>query len=70
MERLRDDKAARAEDLAPSFPNSIKGGISYPLTLSFREYCRMRKFLMIGLKLIWYQFLREEIGVYHQTIDL
>jgi len=33
LERLRDDKAAGADDLVPRFLNMIKGDISYPLTL-------------------------------------
>ena len=37
MERLRDDEAAEADELAPRFLNSIKGGISYPLTLLFQR---------------------------------
>jgi len=37
LERLRDDKAAGADDLVPRFLNKIKGDISYPLTLLFQR---------------------------------
>jgi len=35
LERLRDNKAAGADELASRFLNRIKGGISYPFTLFF-----------------------------------
>jgi len=37
LERLRDDKAAGADDLVLRFLSKIKGGISYPLTLLFQR---------------------------------
>ena len=37
LERLRDDKAAGADDLVPRFLYKIKGDISYPLTLLFQR---------------------------------
>jgi len=37
LERLRDDKAAGADDLVPRFLSNIKGDISYPLTLLFQR---------------------------------
>ena len=37
LERLRDNKAAGADDLVPRFLNRIKGDISYPLTLLFQR---------------------------------
>ena len=37
LERLRDDKAAGANDLVPRLLNKIKWDISYPLTLLFQR---------------------------------
>ena len=45
MERLRDDKAAGADELAPRFPNSIKGSISCPLTLPHPAILLFQKLL-------------------------
>jgi len=35
LQRLRDDKAAGADDLVPRFLNKIKGDISYQKIISF-----------------------------------
>lgn len=37
LEKLRDDKAAGADDLMPRYLNSIKDYISYPLTVLFQK---------------------------------
>jgi len=37
LEKVRDDKAAGADDLVPRFLSKIKGDISYPLTLLFQR---------------------------------
>jgi len=69
LERLRNDKAVGADQLAPRFLNSIKVAFHIPLLFSLRKYCRTRKLWMISIKLMWYQSSRVQIGVYHQTID-
>jgi len=43
LDRLRDDKAAGADDLVPRFLSKIKGGISYPLTLLFQTIMEERE---------------------------
>jgi len=43
LDRLRDDKAADADDLVPRFLSKIKGGISYPLTLLFQRIMEDRE---------------------------
>jgi len=43
LERLRDDKAAGANDLVPRFLSKIKGDISYPLTLQFQRIMEDRE---------------------------
>ena len=42
-ERLRDDKAAGADDLVPRFLSKLKGGISYALTLLFQRIMEDRE---------------------------
>jgi len=59
LDRLKDDKAAETDELA-TFLNSIKGGISYPLTLLFQKIMQNAVMLML------FQFLRVEIGVHLQ----
>jgi len=43
LERLRDDKAAGADDLVPRFLSMIKGDISYHLTLLFQRIMEDRE---------------------------
>jgi len=43
LERLRDGKAAGADDLVPRFLSKIKGDISYPLTLLFQRIMEYRE---------------------------
>lgn len=74
LEKLRYSKAAGADELTTRFLDSVKGGTVYHITspcmLFFGKYCRTSKGLKTGLKLTWYQSLREWIRSYHQTIRL
>jgi len=45
LERLRDNKAAGADDLVPRFLSKLKGGISYPVTLLFQRIMEDREVL-------------------------
>ena len=43
LERLRNDKAAGADDLVPRFLSKIKGDMLYPLTLLFQRIMEERE---------------------------
>jgi len=68
LEKLRDDKAAGADDLVPRFLSKIKGDISYPLTLE--NYGGKRsKYQMSGKKQMWCQYSRMEAEEKHPITD-
>ena len=69
LERLRDDKAAGADDLVPRFLNKIKVDISYPLTLLFQRIMEDREEPDEWKEQMWCQYSRMGVEDKHPITD-
>ena len=70
LEKLRDDKAAGADELVPRFLNVIKHEHAYPLTILFRSIMTCESVqVMIGKWLMWFQCIKEEVEVWRLITD-
>jgi len=61
LDKLREDKAAGADELVPRFLSKIKYQLARPLTILFNNIMKMGKLQLIGRKRMKYQYLRVDV---------